>query len=195
MTLEELTTAVALRIKDPAYQLMAQTDYQEHVLAGILEYSRHRPYHRKGSLALVSEVADYTAPTDFIKVLKVEWGNKTANDAPWENRAVTGVPSVLLVDGQLHLDPIPTAGMIAAWGSVFNYLYQAQHVVDANTSTIPAQDDILVRLAALRSACLEIAAASDQSEAFVRRYYTLAKRYGERFKELIGAVRPLILRG
>lgn len=208
MTLAEFVIDVRTGMKDAAYRLLAEEDYEDQVLRAVIRYSRYRPRIRSGSLALIVGLSEYPAPKDFISSYLIDWGREEFVKKPWERGARPLVttfatpslperarPQLFKVDEQLYIHPAPTADQVASFGATFSYFYNASHSVTDSLSTVPPADDPLVKVLALEGAAYQIASDSTQGDTFMKRYNQLGKYYGEQFKQLIGDVRPLIVRG
>jgi len=202
MNRTEMIAAVVAALKDPTYELLAEARYGALVDAGVRYYSDHRPRVQRDTFALTADKADYAAaPTGFLNLVKSEWGKSRRrytpdlHPKPWDDLYIEDpLPQFAIVNDVVYLDPAPTAAQIAAHGATYAYVYNAAHVVDADSSTIPVHDDPLVLLFAEREAWKELATRPDESELFVVRYRKMSEIADARLREML-APRAAIMRG
>ncbi len=130
-----------------------------------LDLGRVRPRVRLGSITVIANQTEYTAPADFLRPLSLIWGHeKRAERSPWDSNWPKTIPSIEFVESDsglvLLLSSKPSATQIVDFGSLCKFKYFAGHSVDAvaaNTSVKPADRHLLL-IRATAQALSELAA-------------------------------------
>lgn len=140
-------------------------DFRRHLDAAAQDFQRIRPRTVVGSLTLVADQAEYTAPADLVGYKAHLWGiTPRQSPQPWEPTWPGRLPVVRFLEAsgtrKLYLDPAPSAGQINVLGSDFRFYYWARHSVDhstdGNTTTVPLADRALLLLRAQAEAMKEM---------------------------------------
>jgi len=116
-----------------------------------LALGRYRKRTLLGELTLVADQFNYAAPADIVKPKFGLWGrNEQRGRDPWATNHPGRLPSLHLVDNELHLVPAPTTEQITDLGTAYKFYYFAGHHIDkvATSTTIKAADRDLLLLRA-----------------------------------------------
>lgn len=132
--------------------------------AAARDMGRVRPRTLAGTLTLVADQTNYTAPADFLRYKFSYWGYPERQQyKPWQTRFPGKLPEVHTVQGdsglELMLMPAPTAQQITDLGSTYRFLYFAAHQVGdtAATTTVQPGDRHLLLIRAVAEALFHLA--------------------------------------
>jgi hypothetical protein len=142
------------RLRDLAAKFTDPEDFEALIATAAAEYSRYRPRILSGQVALAAGTAAYPV-AGLIGILYSTWG-RTTGRKPWEDSPGTP-PRYSVEEGSLVFSPAPTAFDLATWGATFYYQGKSLHVIDAEGSSVPAQEEPLILLRARAEALSELA--------------------------------------
>lgn len=164
MALADLIADHKLQLGEAVRKRLGEADavYQRQLLAATLALNEKRPRRASASLSLVAEQARYTAPSDALAVLRLDWGADRRFRQPWQQGYIGVLPVCTLDGDQILLSPAPSADQIACLGASAGLRYLAAHSLDADAenTTVPATDRAVLLLAALIEAMRELASAN-----------------------------------
>lgn len=202
---------------NPSLYIFQDQEIDTFTQSGVMSYSKYRRRRKPYTLNLQANVAQYTLPTDWVAVDLVSF-NKAIGPAP--NVDVSEFVGFVLPslnpalplnqitfdwynsDQYVIVNPTPQAA------AAIPFSYLTNHTVDANGSSIPAQDSDYVVLAAASRALDALAIDRgtkmqkykigqglmiDDSEV-AKRLQEQAKAYWERFEKFV-CHRPLGVSG
>jgi hypothetical protein len=188
MSEEDLVLDLKASLQDAAsvFTAAASSDFKRHLKLAALAFASKRPRTLVGSVTLVADQAQYSAPADFASYKSHLWGiAPRARCQPWEKSWPGRLPDVRVVETsanpvtwKLQLDPPPTAGQISALGSEFKFYYFGAHAISttANQTTINAIDRGLLLLRAQAEAMRELAYRGIHKPVQLRDGYSGAPR-------------------
>jgi hypothetical protein len=116
---------------------LASVDIEQAIRAGLHALQKSRPYYVDASITLVADQERYTPPDDFVQLDFSAWG--TGKRSYDYNLGIR--PHILSVSGTIQFTPAPTAEQMAIWGSTFNYIYRAKHVLNETPAECTLQDE------------------------------------------------------
>lgn len=150
-----------------ATKLLSDALLNEYIAEAIRDYSRQLPEELQATITVVADQTDYTLPTRWLQVLRVEQpkdtlripvtGGRSPADTgglvDYQNRVASSGRSAYRIFGnELILDPAPTS--IGADEDIrLEYTrYYAEPALDGDTLATPStDDDVLISLACLRA--------------------------------------------
>lgn len=161
----DLVADLKASLQDAAKVFVAanDADFSRHLDAAALDMGRVRPRTMLGTITLVAEQYNYTAPADLLSYKSDLWGIPGRRINPWESSYPGRLPDVrFAVSGavrELHFLPAPTAAQITALGAAFKFYYFAAHSIGATAAdtTLHAGDRGLLLLRAQAEAMKEMA--------------------------------------
>lgn len=165
MTRADLVADLKASLQDAAKVFTAanDADFSRHLDAAALDMGRVRPRTLLGTITLVAEQYNYTAPADLLSYKSDLWGIPGRRINPWETSYPGRLPDVRsAVSGavrELHFLPAPTAAQITSLGATFRFYYFAAHSIGATAAdtTLHAGDRGLLLLRAQAEAMKEMA--------------------------------------
>lgn len=165
MTRADLVADLKASLQDAAKVFTAanDADFSRHLDAAALDMGRVRPRTMLGTITLIADQYNYTAPADLLSYKSDLWGIPGRRIHPWESSYPGRLPDVRsAVSGttrELHFLPAPTAAQITALGAAFKFYYFAAHSIGAAAvdTTIQAGDRGLLLLRAQAEAMKEMA--------------------------------------
>lgn len=164
MTRADLVADLKASLQDAAKVFTAtnDADFSRHLDAAALDMGRVRPRTMLGTVTLVAEQFNYTAPADLLSYKSDLWGIPGRRINPWETTYPGRLPDVRsAVSGatrELHFLPAPTTAQITVLGSAFKFYYFAAHSIGATAAdtTMQAGDRGLLLLRAQAEAMKEM---------------------------------------
>lgn len=190
MSEADLVADLRASLQDAAsvFTAAADADIKRHLAVAALALGEKRPRTLVGTLALIADQADYTAPALFLTFKFSLWGiAPRAAAKPWDPGYPGRLPNVRMVETaanpvtrKLTLDPSPTSGQITVLGAEFKFYYQAGHSINAaaDQTTVAAGDRGLLILRAQAEAMREMAMRNIQKPVVVREGYSSQPRNG-----------------
>lgn len=165
MTRADLVADLKASLQDAAkvFTVAADADFSRHLDAAALDMGRVRPRTMLGTITLVADQYNYTAPADLLSYKSDLWGIPGRRINPWETTYPGRLPDVrAAVSGttrELHFLPAPTTAQITALGAAFKFYYFAAHLIGAAAvdTTLHAGDRGLLLLRAQAEAMKELA--------------------------------------
>lgn len=142
----------------------ADADFARHLDAAAFDLGRFRPRTLVGSVTLVADQSNYTAPADLVRVKCSLWGlQERLQRRPWDTNWPGRLPALSLAESggtrQIWLDPAPTTAQINNLGSTYRFYYFAGHAVadQAANTTVRESDRVLLLIRAVVQALQELA--------------------------------------
>ena len=166
MSLPDLVESLRGMLMSAAEKFHSQdgSDFERHLEIAARDLARVRRRTLTGSLTLVADQANYSAPADILEPKIPLWGTQQRRARkPWNSNWLGRLPTLRLVENagnqELWLDPAPTAAQIADLGSTYDYFYFANHVLgtDPAQTTVSARDRPLLIIRAAAHSLQELA--------------------------------------
>lgn len=167
LSMVDLVADLKASLQDSAavFSAAGDSDFERHLNTAAQAFNRARPRMLAGSVTLVADQADYTAPADLHAVSTPLWGQQPKKlPAQWQSTWPGPLPRLKDIEiggaRKLYLDPPPTSNQIAVLGSEYRFFYRGRHSIhatDGAQTTIPTGDRDLLLLRAQAEAMREMA--------------------------------------
>jgi hypothetical protein len=164
MSRTDLVISLQSMLMDSADRFDDPDDFDRQLNAAAADLSRVRPRVISAELTLIADECFYTAPTDLIVPIALDWGtNELRSRLPWNTNWLGRIPRIraLTTSGvkKLMLIPAPTAYQISELGQTASYRYSAVYVIgsEAADTTVEEKDRPLLLLRALAEAMQDLA--------------------------------------
>jgi len=166
MSRADLVSDLKASLNDAAavFTAASDADFNRHLDHAALDFGRVRPRVLSGSVTLVADQDEYTAPADAIDEHSMQWGKNSKRDLkPWDASWPGALPRMDIVGDpgarKLVFSPAPSAHQITVLGATCPFRYFAGHKIDASAAntTIKPDDRALLLLRAQAEAAKEMA--------------------------------------
>lgn len=166
MSQNELVADLKNMLMDAADKFSTDdTDFVRQLNFALNDLSSVRPRRNVGTLTLQAGVAEYSAPTDMVKMDFPLWGNaERRTRKQWHSNYPGPAPRVDVFGDpgsqMIMLTPPPTATHITDLGDQYKFYYCAKHSIgaDAANTTVSEADRSLLLIRAAAQAMNELAA-------------------------------------
>jgi hypothetical protein len=161
---------------DEVFSAAADADFIRHLNIAAYDFGRLRPRTLIGSVTLVADQSNYTAPSDLRRLVRGLWGTaeKRARQ-PWDANWPGRLPAPSVIYGAagaryVRLEPAPTTAQITDLGATYEFSYCAGHVIGVNAvdTSIELADQGLLLLRAQAETMKELAARNARKPVAMR---------------------------